>query len=166
MRGGALKRTWRFTSHGRRRQKRRPSLRKDWLLLRYLTLQTVVQVDRKAEEKERARVWLNESLGRLNDWRNNYEAELENRGQHKKRSTRTHAGQAARRPEEAECRARLELLQIQSTRIELMLRCLENDAVTSEQATSCQASLNAFLERPNDPQTISDWDRVCVRSHS
>jgi CCR4-NOT transcriptional regulation complex NOT5 subunit len=120
-----------------------------------------MQVDKKTEEKEKTRAWLNDCLRRLNDWRNTIEAELEGVGTRKKRSAKANAAAAARAPETAaNCRATLEDLKLQNSRLELMLRGLENDTVSTDRLNAYRDTIDAYLANPRDPVALADWNQV------
>ena len=118
------------------------------------------QVDKKAKEKQRTRDWLNEILGQLNDLHNDYEAKLEHKLHKKGGHARKAAGGSGAEATPEMLSAKLEEIAIQCKRIELLLRSLENDALTYEAINDLKDVIDAYILNPNDSAAKKDWDQV------
>eukprot|EP01022_Parablepharisma_sp_SALTPOND_P007966 TRINITY_DN134998_c1_g1_i1.p1 TRINITY_DN134998_c1_g1~~TRINITY_DN134998_c1_g1_i1.p1 ORF type:complete len:294 (+),score=22.90 TRINITY_DN134998_c1_g1_i1:119-883(+) len=113
------------------------------------------KVDKKAEEKIKTSSWLNEGLQTLNDMKNVCEAEIEHRGAYSKRSKR---GKADHRIEFY--KAKLEDIKLQSKRVELMLRSLENEAISAETLNDVRDAFESYLQDPDNDYARSNWEAV------
>jgi len=115
------------------------------------------KVDKKAEEKAKTRTWLNEALQVLNDMKNSCEAEIENRGNYQRRGKRGKGDQKL-----DVYKNKLEDIKTQSKRVELMLRSLENDSISSETLEDLKETFQAYLSEPNNSFVKSSWENVIL----
>ena len=115
------------------------------------------KIDKKAEEKVKTSAWLNEGLQSLNDLRNSCEADIENRIASGKRPKRGKVEQKL-----DTCKTKLEDIKQQSKRIELMLRSLENEAISAESLNDVRDAFQAYLQDPESPYIKAAWDAVIL----
>ncbi len=116
------------------------------------------KIDKKSDEKAKTSTWLNDGLQTLNDMRNACEAEIEHKTAFVKKPKRgrTHGPDT----KVDSCRAKLEDIKQQSKRVELMLRSLENEAVSSDQLNDVREEFEAYLQDPTDAHAKAGWEMV------
>lgn len=119
------------------------------------------KVDKKTEEKARTSTWLNDSLQALNDMRNACEAEIEHKTAFIKKPKRGRAhGNTGESKAADSCKLKLEEIKLQSKRVELMLRSLENESISSEQLNDLKEEFEAYLQDISDGYAKSAWEAV------
>ena len=112
------------------------------------------KVDKKEEEKSKANSWLNDVLQQLNDKRDEYEAELERFNSSKK-------GQGRGKMQSAEVLTqKLDDIAIQSQRVELLMRSLENEAIGYDQINDIKDTLEFYMQNQDDMAARKAWDDV------
>jgi len=105
------------------------------------------KIDKKKEEKIKTGIWLNELLGNLNF--NKDALELEEKAGKKKNNEISHT-----------VSKKLEEMKIQITRIEIMLRSLENEYVNSEQLNDVRSALENYVGNIENSFYKEQWDNV------
>jgi len=121
------------------------------------------QIDKKTEEKAKTSSWLKEGLQKLTDMRNSCEADIENKGTTKRRGKKS-KGTATSELEAY--RARLEDIKTLNNRIEVILRCLENEEISCEKVNELRDSFETYLQDLSNDYAKSVWDTVIQISSS
>ena len=111
--------------------------------------------DKKAEEKEKIKEWLNDGLKRLNEIQSSYETELENLGNRPRKAKRGKYEQKL----DAQ-KSKLEYVKQQITRVELLIKSLNHETIPIEAFNSIKDSFQSYLGEPNSSQTRASWDAV------
>lgn len=113
------------------------------------------KVDKKIEEKAKIRTWLNEGLKIVTNIKTAYETDLTNLINRPKKARRGKYEQKV-----AAQKVKLEYAKQQINRVELLIKSLEHETISTETFNDIKDSFQNYLGEPNNSYKKSAWNAV------